>query len=181
MQWRDNQQRYGLVSMLLHWGVALLLLILVWLGLRVTSLGIFDPGLEPAINLHQSLGLLLVVLMLLRLAWRSKSVAPAPLGGNQLQRYVLRKVRLLMYLLVFVAGISGYLLATGASREFAWFGLMQMPVFSKLGMAEIAQLKNLHGLAVWSLCALVVLHVAAALKVQFIDRQAMLQRMLGKR
>ena len=181
MQWRDNQQRYGLLRMLLHWTVALLLPLMVILGLWLTSLGRFDPALRQALFWHQGLGLLLALLMLLRALWRLASQTPQQGRRTPMERYVLRKVRLLLYLLVFVACVSGYLLATGGNRELFWFDLLRMPQLLQLGMGELEQVKAMHQASVWALCALVVLHVLAALKYQLLNKEPILQRMLGRR
>lgn len=181
MQWRDNQQRYGLLSMLLHWTVALLLPLMVILGLWLTSLGRFDPALDQALFWHQGLGLLLAALMLLRALWRLASQTPQQGKRTAMERYVLRKVRLLMYLLVFIAGASGYLLATGGSRELIWFDLVHMPQLMQLGLGDLGQVKSVHQASVWALCALVILHVMAALKYQIIHKEPILQRMFGRR
>ncbi len=181
MQWRDNPQRYGLLSMLLHWSIAVLVLALLLLGVWFAGLGNFDGNKQLARSWHQGLGLLVAVLMLVRMFWRWRSVNPQQGPRSALERQVLRKVRLFMYLLVFVACISGYLLASSGSRELDWFGLFQVAQLTRLDMAQLAQVRSLHTIAVWSLATLVALHVLATLKYQLLQKEPILQRMLGRR
>lgn len=181
MQWLDNQQRYGLVSMLLHWVMALLLFALLFLGWRLGAMGNFDPQRAALLFWHQGLGLTAALLMFTRMLWRWRSTNPRQGQRSPMEKQVLRKVRLLMYLLVFIACISGYLLVTGGNREVLWFDVLVLPQLYRLDMGQVSQIKTLHMTAVWSLAGFVCLHVLATFKYQLINKEPILQRMLGRR
>ena len=80
MQWRNTSARYGLVSVLLHWSVALVVFGLFGLGFWMVGLSYYDPWRQSAPDLHKSIGILLFAVMLLRVLWRLLNPAPAPLA-----------------------------------------------------------------------------------------------------
>ena len=82
MKLRNDKARYGWVAIGLHWLVALAVFALFGLGLYMVDLGYYDPWYRSAPNLHRSVGLTLLAVVLIRLAWRVLSPPPAPLAGH---------------------------------------------------------------------------------------------------
>lgn len=172
-----NPHRYDLLTRLLHWLLAVLLVAVFGLGLWLAGLGLFD-GRQAAVGLwHKSLGGLAGVLMLLRLVWRWRQPA-LPTVGSLAEQSLARFVQALLYMLVLLAAVSGYLLATGSGRALEWFGVLPVPVLWLLDSAALEQVKNLHVASVWALAGLTLLHLLAVLKHQLLDRHAVLRRML---
>lgn len=94
MQWRNTSSRYGVFSLFLHWGSALVVFGLFGLGLWMRELSYYDPWYHPAPALHKSIGILLAIALLVRIVWRFVSPpppAPANLASTQeqAQRYKL--------------------------------------------------------------------------------------------
>lgn len=178
IQWRDNQQRYGVLTVVLHWLVAVLIAVLVGLGLWMTRLGVFDPWYQTVPMLHTSLGALVAVLMLVRLLWRARASTPvAPVARSAKEALLGKLVHGVLYGNVLVVIASGYLAATGAGRAIEWFNLVSVPVLIDVSAAQVEWLKTVHAWSVWFLVGLIALHVAAVLKHQLIDKDPMLQRM----
>lgn len=179
MQWRNSARRYGLFSILLHWGVALAVFGLFGLGLWMAELDLFDPWYRRAPALHQSVGVLLGLLVLLRLFWRLLSPPPAPLGASAAARRAAALIHGLLYLGLGGVLLAGYLLATAEGRGIAVFGWFQLPAMLS-GLARQEEFAGLvHRWLAWALVGLAVLHALAALKHHFVDRDATLRRMLG--
>lgn len=169
--------RYNLLTRVLHWLLALLLVACFVLGLWLSSLGLFDSRQVAVALWHKSLGVLTGLLMLVRLlaSWRKPALQPL---GSRLEQRLARWLQFSLYGLTLIAVVAGYLLATGSGRELDWLGLVQLPALVGLEQSTLEQLRNLHGLVVWLLAALVGLHVAAVIKHQWLDRQPILRRML---
>jgi len=179
MQLQNSPERYGAVSVLLHWGVALMVLGLFALGLWMVSLNYYHPWRQTAPHLHKSIGIVLFVILLLRLIWRFVSPPPPP-DANQgtLIRAASRIGHGLLYLLMFAVIVSGYLISTAEGDGIVVFGLFTLPSLLVIsGKAELAGTLHLY-LAI-TLVLLACLHALAALKHHFIDRDATLVRMLG--
>lgn len=70
MQLRNSPSRYGVVSIVLHWGVALAVFGLFGLGLWMVGLDYYSPWRKAGPDLHKSIGLVLLAVMLLRVLWR---------------------------------------------------------------------------------------------------------------
>lgn len=181
MQWRNSARRYGLLSILLHWGVALAVFGLFGLGLWMVGLDYYSAWYRRAPELHKGIGILLFVTMLLRLGWRLLSPPPAaPASHTALTRRASTLAHGLLYLGLFALMLSGYLISTADGRAIEVFGWFAVP-------ATLSGLPNqedvagvVHRWLAWGLLGLAVLHALAALKHHFIDRDATLVRMFGQ-
>lgn len=178
--------RYSRVAMGLHWIIAAAIVAQIGLGWWMGTLG-RTPMHRTAEGLHISLGLSVLLLTIARLGWRLWTPAPAlPEAMPALERRAAELVHVLFYLLLFALPVSGWIMESLGPRPIPFWGLA-WPHFPGLAAmtqgADIRALKEtiegLHGSPmVWSMIALIVLHVAGALKHQF-DEQPVLWRMAG--
>ncbi len=178
MQWRNSSRRYGLVSILLHWGGALMVFGLFGLGLWMTGLEFHDSWYQRAPQLHLGLGVLLLLAMLLRLLWRLASPPPPALGSAR-QRRAAALVHGLLYLGLFALGLSGYLLVTADGRSLAVFGWFELPALLHGLPGQRGIAAAIHQWLAWGLIGLAGLHALAALRHHWVERDATLRRMFG--
>jgi cytochrome b561 len=188
MIWSNNRVRYGAVAMTLHWLLATLILFMLALGLFMTSLDETDPWTFPLFQVHKSIGLTILVLSFVRLGWRAANPVPAlPSGMGALERFAARGTHGLFYVLMIAIPLMGW--ATVSSAPLAvptmWFGLFEwphIPFLADLPRAEKRMIEGplatTHAVLALSMLGLIVLHVAAALKHQFRDKDDVLKRML---
>lgn len=180
MPLRNTPERFGSLHILLHWLVAVTIFGLFALGYYMVDLGYYDPWYRSAPHIHKSVGLLLLLVMVVRLAWRLLNTNPLPLPSHQRWEVVLaHATHHLLYLLIFVALVSGYLISTAdgsAIKIFDWFEVPSVTGQIK-GMEEVAG--TIHYWITWSLVVLAVLHGLAAIKHHVIDRDETLRRMFG--
>ena len=87
----------------------------------------------------------------------------------------------LMYLLFFAVPLVGWAYSSMAGFPIVWFGVLPLPDFVPVDKELAKLVKPFHAILAYTLLALVVLHVAAALKHQFIDRDGLLERMRPRR
>ncbi|UVE18135.1 cytochrome b [Pseudomonas sp. LS44] len=181
MQWRNSSARYGLVSILLHWGVALAVFGLFALGWWMVGLDYYSAWRQTAPSLHKSIGLILLAVMLLRLVWRFISPSPPLLDSyGRLTRVSAKAGHGLLYLGLFAVMISGYLISTADGRGISVFGLLEVPALIT-GIPDQEDVAGaVHEYLAWGLVIFSGLHALAALKHHFIDRDATLARMLGR-
>lgn len=181
MQWRNSNSRYGLISILMHWLVALAVFGLFGLGLWMVGLDYYSNWYRTAPDLHKSIGLVLFAVMLARLVWRFVSPAPpAPANHGRMTRLATKAGHGFIYLALFALMISGYLISTADDRGIAVFGLFEVPatLTSIPDQADVAGL--IHEYLAWALVIFSGLHALAALKHHFIDHDATLVRMFGR-
>jgi cytochrome b561 len=182
MQIRNSNSRYGALSIFLHWGVALTVFAMFALGLWMVGLGYYDSWRKAGPDLHKSIGLVLFAFMVVRVIWRQVS-PPPPATANQgrLTRLAAHLVHLFLYFALFALMIAGYLISTADGVGISVFGLFEVPalVSGLPNQADVAG--QIHLYIAWTVVIFAVLHGLAALKHHFIDRDATLVRMLGRK
>ncbi|MEW5250025.1 cytochrome b [Microbulbifer discodermiae] len=179
MNVKNTQDHYGWVAIALHWLMAPVVIGLFALGWWMRQLSYYDPWYRQGPELHKSIGVLLLVLLVLRLVWKLYNRSPAPEPGTpRWQQLGARLAHGVIYLLLFAIGISGYLISTADGRPIEVFDLFSLP-------ATIGGIPNqediageIHELLAWTLITLVALHALAALKHHFIDRDGTLRKIL---
>lgn len=171
--------RYTKPAMLLHWLTALLIVAAFSLGLVMVDIPGFTPSKLKYYSWHKWLGVTVFALAVLRVLWRKANRPPPPPAGMpQWQVKAADAMHVLLYVLIFAVPLSGYLYTTAAKVPVVYLGLFQIPALFE-GNAELKALfKPVHYWLTMSLAALVAVHVLAALKHHFIDRDGVLKRML---
>lgn len=182
MQWKNSSTRFGHISVLLHWLVALAVYGMFALGLWMVTLGYYDSWYHPAPELHKSIGMTLFAIMLFRVIWRFISPPPKPLSSySPMTRFSAVAVHVLLYGILFAIFISGYLISTADGKPVEVFGLFAVPATLE-GFGDQADLAgDIHLWLAWAVVVLSALHAVAALKHHFVDRDITLKRMLGFR
>ena len=181
MRWRNTEDTYGVIAVTLHWLVAMVVPGLFALGLYMRSLTYYDAWYDPGPYIHKSVGVLLCLVLITRLAWRLLSPPPPPLPTlTPFERRASGFVQVLFYVLLFTIMLSGYLISTEDGRPIEVFGLFAIPAtLSHLPhQADVAGI--VHLTLAYGVITLVVLHALAAFKHHFVDHDRTLRRMLGR-
>ena len=178
VQIRNSLQRFGLIAILLHWGMALLIITLFFLGEYMVDLDYYDPWYKAAPNLHWSFGIIVTILLIIRLIWRLSNPHPVIIG-KPWEQYSARWVHRLFYALIIAVVISGYLITTADGQGISVFYWFEVPA-SFQGFENQEDIAGeFHEWLTHILIFLVVLHTLAALKHHFFNHDATLFRMLG--
>jgi cytochrome b561 len=182
MQLRNSSSRYGWVSVFMHWGVALAVFGLFALGLWMVGLDYYSTWRKDAPDLHKSIGLVLFAVMLVRVVWRFISPPPPTLQSySRMTRLGAKFGHSFLYLALFAVMIAGYLISTADGVGIPVFGLFEVPALIS-GLPDQADTAGvIHFYLAWALVIFSGLHALAALKHHFIDRDATLTRMLGRK
>lgn len=176
---RNGQQHFGWLAIALHWSSALLIISLLILGLWMVTLTYYSQWYYPAPNLHKSLGIIFAVLLILRMTWRWISTQPHS-HGEEWEKRLAHFSHIFIYLLLLSIVISGYLIVTAADVGISVFNLFDIPALN-LPINRQADIAGWwHRWMSYLLIALITLHIGAAVKHQFINRDGTLSRMLGR-
>jgi len=180
-----TEPRYGLMAIVLHWVLAVFILSVFAVGVYMADLP-FSLAKLKWINWHKWAGVAILFLSVLRLVWRITHRPPALPGRIQQlmprwQHLAHHGTHHLMYLLFLAVPLLGWAYSSAKGFPIVWFGVLPLPdwVAPNPDLAEV--LKEAHGLAAFALIGLVVLHVGAVIKHQFIDKDGLLDRMRFKR
>lgn len=173
----NTSSRYGLVPQLLHWIVVVLIGLQYWLAEAAEELPAGTDKLAM-LTRHKSFGITILLIALVRVAWRLFDRPPAPPPMPAWQRTAASLAHWGLYVLLFALPLTGWMMSSSANYPVSWFGLVQLPdlVMPSEELHEV--LEEVHESLFVALLSLAGLHVLAALKHQFMDRDGLLSRML---
>lgn len=178
----NTRDRWGAVSQGFHWLIVLMILILAIVGLTMGELP-KTPKWFWVYTAHKSFGITVLVLMVLRLAWRLYAGTPRRVPGTPTrQQRVATLTHWTLYALALLQPLSGWLYDSASGlRPFKLFGLWTMPKLAAPddGLRDLAH--GLHEWGFWVLLAVVVLHAGAAFYHHLFLHDATLTRMLPRR
>jgi cytochrome b561 len=172
-----DRLQYGTTAKVLHWLVVALLLVQYPIGWLMPDI---HRGMKPGVGmtLHISFGFVILILIVLRLAWRlAHPVAPES-SLPAWQRLSAEGVHWLLYVLVLATTVTGWLFASFRGWGVSFFFLVPMPMLASENAATGKMIDGLHQAMEWSLLAVIGIHVAAGLAHIFIYRDRIMQRML---
>ncbi len=177
MKLRNDEQGYGAIAQALHWVMAVGVIALFGLGLWMTSLTYYDAWYHRGPYIHEGIGAFLIAALVFRLLWRIATPTPPDTHLTPLERHASVVVQWGLYGLLTAIMASGYLISTADGRGlnvFDWFSLPA--VIKSKGLEEPAGTAHFYLSMV--MIGLAALHMIAALKHHFVDRDPTLTRML---
>nr|CAA6827481.1 MAG: Cytochrome B561 [uncultured Thiotrichaceae bacterium] len=159
--------------------MAILLIGLYVLGLYMVDLGYYDPWYHDSLSIHKAIGILTALLLVIRYLWVRFQPRPVHLNPEATVNNLMAKAgHALLYLLMFVLMISGYLITTAKGQGIDVFGWFEVPALftNNADWGEIAG--DVHDIAATGFIVLVGLHTTASLIHHFIFKDNTLLRML---
>lgn len=171
----NSQEKYGLISRLLHWLMAATILFMIGLGMYMTSLEKTDIMRPQLYGLHKSIGVTLLLLAGIRILWLMISPPPSPLQIlKKFEVIIAKSVIGVLYLLMLVIPSTGYLMSNAFEKPINFFGIIELPQLIASDVAVGKFLSEVHETSAFLMLTLVMLHIAGALK----HRLLILQRMI---
>lgn len=172
--------RYTPTAIALHWLLALMIVGSFSVGVTMSDMAL-SPLRLKLYNWHKWAGITILALSALRLLWRLGHRPPPALPMPTWQHRASQVAHLALYVLFFAVPLAGWAYSSAAGFPVVLFGVLPLPDFVAADRALSETLKEVHGNLAWGLAAVVALHVAGALKHQFLDRDGLLQRMWPSR
>ncbi|MDQ0315327.1 cytochrome b [Amorphus orientalis] len=186
MQTTNTTQSWGWPARALHWSIAAVILFQLGLGLYMTDF-VSDTARQFSLfQLHKSWGFVVFCLAVLRVAWRlaNRRSPRLPAETPRWQAIASHASHGLLYLLILVMPLSGWVMSAASPTqdylgiENSVFGLFAMPDPWVPGVRSVAEAAEaVHAWSAWIMIAILALHLAAALKHHFVDRDDILKRM----
>jgi cytochrome b561 len=174
---RNIETHYGAVAKSVHWLMAFMLVGSFSLGFYMHDLAV-SPLRLKLFSYHKWLGVLAFILVVLRLGWRWTHRPPAlPAHMAPWEKRAAEITHRLLYLLLFAAPLSGWLMSSAKGFQTVLFGVLPIPDLLSKNPPLGAALAEVHETLIWILLGVIVLHSLAALKHHFIDRDDVLSRM----
>lgn len=177
----SKTENYNFMTILLHWLTVALVIGLFALGLWMEELDELHEWYRRAPHLHASMGIVLLGLTLFRLVWVFITPKPGPVeGAAHWEHIVTTLVHSLLYLLLLLVTLSGYLVATSDGNSIMVFKLFEIPALPWQFEEQEDIAEEVHEILAFGLIGLMILHMLAAFKHHFISKDNVLKRMLGK-
>ena len=172
-----DRTQYDTTAKVLHWLVVALLLAQYLIGWLMPDI---HRGMKPgdAMTWHISVGIVILALIVSRLVWRlTHRVAPEG-SLEPWQRASAEAVHWLLYVLVLLTTISGWLFASFRGWSISFFFLAPLPMLSSENTDALRAINHWHQKFEWALLILIGLHVLAAVVHLLFYRNRVMQRML---
>ncbi|MBN3752630.1 cytochrome b [Paraburkholderia sp. Tr-20389] len=172
-------QRYSRTAIALHWLIALLMICGFYLGWIMTDIPGFTPTKLKYVSWHKWIGVTVFALAVLRLIWRATHEAPSmPAAMPAWQKGAAHATHALLYVLMLAIPVTGYFFSSAAGVQVVYLGVLPLPTLIGPDQALKAVLRTAHIALNYTLLALFAMHVLAALKHQFVERDGLLARMI---
>ncbi|MEY4563476.1 MAG: hypothetical protein RLZZ618_2753 [Pseudomonadota bacterium] len=168
--------RYTPVAMLLHWVLALSIVATFSVGFYMADLP-FSPQRLKLYNWHKWAGVTILALSAVRLLWRLTHRPPADVPMPAWQARAAHFTHMALYVLFFAVPLVGWAYSSAAGFPIVWLGVLPLPSFVPVDKELAEMIKPWHAYLAYAMAALVLMHVAGALKHQFIERDRLIARM----
>ncbi|MBV8062435.1 MAG: cytochrome b [Nevskia sp.] len=168
---------YTRTAVALHWTVAGFITCAFTLGLIVSDLP-FSPQKLRWVSYHKWLGITVLLLVLLRALWRLTHRPPPLPEMPAWQTFGAKLTHGLMYTLMFTIPLVGWVFSSATGYQVVYLGLVPLPNLVAKDKLLASALGDIHAGFAWTLFYVLLLHVAAAFKHHFLDRDDTLRRML---
>ena len=173
--------RYTSTAISLHWLMAILILVSFSVGLYMSGLAL-SPTKLKLYSWHKWAGVTIFLLAVFRLAWRTRHPPPPlPTDMPHWQRRTATAAHYALYALILVIPVSGWLMSSAKGMQTVYFGVLPLPDLIDKNKELGHLLESVHTFLNYSMLAIIVVHVAAALKHHFVDKDTILRRMLSSK
>lgn len=179
VQWKNSALRWGALAQLFHWVIVVLIITQFVLASIAEDLPLGMAKLATLAR-HKSVGITILALAVLRLAWRlsNRNSPPLPANLKPHQRGLAHLTHYGLYLLLVAMPLTGWLMSSAKNYPVSWFGFFTLPNLVQPDEAFFTLMQTTHGVLAGTLVVIATLHLLAALYHHFVKKDDVLRRML---
>ena len=178
---RMTVQRYTGIAMSLHWLIAMMILLSLGVGLYMVELKL-SPAKLQLYSWHKWAGVTIFALVLIRCVWRlTHTPPPLPSDLPRWQQLVAETSHYLLYALMIAIPLTGWLMSSAKGFQTVYFGILPIPDLLAKNKQWGETLNLVHRYLNYTMIAIITVHIGAAIKHHFIDKDDVLRRMLPGR
>lgn len=173
----NSNQRYGLVSVLFHWLMAILIVVMLILGLYMATLPL-GPDKLKLYGLHKAWGAIILGLVVLRFLWKLSQLTP--LLPSSMKKWEIGAAKIghaALYVLMVAMPLSGWMMSSAAGFPVSVFGWFSLPNLVEPDSELKVLFAEIHESLAFALIAVIIGHVGAVI-LHYIRKEPILQRML---
>jgi len=173
----SSVEKYHKSIIILHWLIAIIVFILIGLGLNMVDIERGTPQRAFYYNLHKSFGLTLLLLMIARIYLRVKFKSPPlPSSISLFQQTVAKASHLILYISLILMPLSGLIASQFTKYGVKYFGLFKIPPLFSENKFYYNLFQDLHKAFAIVIMIMICIHISAALKHIFVDKDKIFQR-----
>jgi cytochrome b561 len=172
-----SDAHYTRTAVSLHWLVGALMIAAIFMGWTMTEMAI-SPQKLKLYNYHKWVGITVLALAALRIYWRLTHRPPPLAAMPAWQSRAARSMYVVMYILMLALPLSGWAYSNAVGFPVVYLGKIPLPDLVGKDKVLGANLHELHEILGTVLAGLIALHILAALKHHFVNRDATLKHML---
>lgn len=182
MSLKNTATAYGSVTKTLHWLMGTLMILMLIMGLTMGDIPNGPSTVQLKITvygLHKSIGILILGLVFVRIGWHLYSRRPAPVESlRPIDRVGAAVMHYFLYFLMIIMPLTGWLMSSAKGRPVSFFGLFTLPDLVPADKEAGHTYAERHELIGYIIIGAATLHILAALKHHFVNKDAVLRRML---
>ena len=175
---KNTENRYGMVAILLHWVMTILIIFLLGLGLYMVQLPISAEKLK-LYRWHKEFGVLAFMLVIVRIMWRVGNLTPSLSMLAWWEILAARSVHYAFYVFMFALPLTGWIISSAAGLPVSFFGWFILPDLISPDENVRILFAEIHKWLAYGLIVIICLHIAAALKHHFINKDDILRRIIS--
>jgi len=176
-----QNQHYSPVSKLLHWSIALFVIIQIPLGVYMVTLSNEDIWYYRCLDLHQLIGVSLLMLVAASILWRFVTPTPKALPTiTRIQNAAAKTTHVTLSLILLIQPLLGYLFVTAWGDPLEIYAILKIPAITELNKDTSEKVIDIHAYLAYTLATLGAIHVIASLKHHYIHKNLILKRMLPR-
>ncbi len=177
MTLRDTNKKFGSLSKTLHWVVAFSMIGMFCLGYWMRGLDYYNAWYLKAPHIHESIGLLLCIVIIFFLFWRLNNENPDDSDLKPLERLGGKIMKISLYIMMFSIFITGYLISSAGDNSIDVFNWFTVPASLDINQNKVL-VGQLHQYFAYFIMTLTLVHLGAALKHHFVDNNDILKRII---
>jgi len=178
----NTAEKYGLISILLHWIMAFAIIGLFAIGWYMVDLTYYDSLYKTLPEIHKSVGILVAILLIIRIIWSQFDAKPEPENSNShFIQIAAATTHICLLSLTAIILFSGYLISTAEGAAIAVFDIFEVPATVTSISEQEDRAGFIHKYLAYAIFGLTLLHAVAALKHHFYSRDNTLRKILGLR
>lgn len=178
MEFKNSPEKYGAVTKTLHWLTSITVIVLLCVGIYMTRAE-KNAGLFAIYGLHKSFGICVLTVTFIRVLWHVYSKKPPLVASlKPWEKLAAHAGHFFLYICLFGMPLSGWTMSSAFGRPVSVFGFGPLPDLVGKNQELAEKLAAVHEYLGYSLIAMILLHVGAALKHHVLDKDPTLKRML---
>jgi len=181
MSLKNTSESYGTLTIILHWLMAIMIMMIVFIGFNMTGMEDGDDKWE-IYAMHKAAGLIILTLALFRWFWMLTNEKPNPLAGwTNAEITIGKATKWILMVMMLAMPVAGVTMSLAGGHDIGFFGLFTIAAFAEENKPLAGIAHEIHEIGGIAIAVVIGLHILAAFKHHFLKKDKTLARMIGRK